>query len=456
MTSGSGATMVYDEANRISSAAETSGGIEYYGYSGDNKRFYKYTSAGTEQLTFYGARGEKLGVYTITNSMGLALCPSATNIWFAGKLILESNQATLQDRLGTNRSGFISAGAPYISTTSERFYPYGDEITSTLNDHEKFATYTRDSYTGFDYADQRYYASTYGRFNTADPYRGSARARNPLTWNRYSYVGGDPINRSDPRGLVWYYNGDGQWCSDVSGVCSDIDCTENPTACADALGEDDEGFGGGGGSAYLTDTFISTEITTTEDNSGPDGPDSFMLGLGGGSGGGSGGTGGGSSIISTLFNPRGIAESAKQAFCGMAAPLTTMSQGIGRTVGAGVGGSAGAGFILGIAASVGIQVVADRNANVGIAINIGGNPGYGVFGAGALGGLQASVSTASSIQGLKGSSLGAGGTIGPFGGDIAASGSGVTGTFTVGAGAGTKGAGLSLNYTFLPISVDCK
>jgi RHS repeat-associated protein len=112
--------------------------------------------------------------------------------------------------------------------------------------------------------DQRYYASTYGRFNTADPYRGSARARNPLTWNRYSYVGGDPINRSDPRGLVWYDNGDGQWCSDVSGVCSDIDCTENPTACADALGEDDEGFGGGGGSAYLTDTFISTEITTTE------------------------------------------------------------------------------------------------------------------------------------------------------------------------------------------------
>ena len=197
--------MVYDEANRISSAAETSGGIDYYGYSGDNKRFYKYTSAGTEQLTFYGARGEKLGVYTITNSMGLALCPSATNIWFAGKLILESNQATLQDRLGTNRSGFISAGAPYISTTSERFYPYGDEITSTLNDHEKFATYTRDSYTGFDYADQRYYASTYGRFLTADPYQhganGSNNPKDPGSWNRYAYVEDDPVNAFDPLGL---------------------------------------------------------------------------------------------------------------------------------------------------------------------------------------------------------------------------------------------------------------
>lgn len=48
--------------------------------------------------------------------------------------------------------------------------PFGDKITSTSNDREKFATYTRDSYTGLDYADQRFYASTYGRFNTPDPY----------------------------------------------------------------------------------------------------------------------------------------------------------------------------------------------------------------------------------------------------------------------------------------------
>ena len=112
MTSGSGATLMYDEANRVASAAEMSGGIEYYGYSADNKRFYKYTSDGTEQWTFYGARGEKLGVYTISNSMGLTLSPSATNIWFAGKLIVESNQATFQDRLGTNRSGYAARERP--------------------------------------------------------------------------------------------------------------------------------------------------------------------------------------------------------------------------------------------------------------------------------------------------------------------------------------------------------
>jgi hypothetical protein len=36
-------------------------------------------------------------------------------------------------------------------------------------------TYNRDSFTGLDYADQRFYASSYGRFNSPDPYRASGR-----------------------------------------------------------------------------------------------------------------------------------------------------------------------------------------------------------------------------------------------------------------------------------------
>jgi RHS repeat-associated protein len=128
---------------------------------------------------------------------GAPISPVSTNIWFGGTLIVEASEPAYIDRLGTNRAGFTSSGYP----TSERFYPYGDEITSTLNDHEKFGTYTRDGYTGFDYADQRYYASTYGRFNTADPYRASGRTGDPMSWNRYSYALGDPVNSNDPSGL---------------------------------------------------------------------------------------------------------------------------------------------------------------------------------------------------------------------------------------------------------------
>jgi hypothetical protein len=47
----------------------------------------------------------------------------------------------------------------------------------------------------------RYYYSAWGRFMSPDPYSGSANPANPLSWNRYAYVNGDPINGIDPFGL---------------------------------------------------------------------------------------------------------------------------------------------------------------------------------------------------------------------------------------------------------------
>jgi RHS repeat-associated protein len=99
-------------------------------------------------------------------------------------------QPVIQDRLG-------SVG---------KYYPYGEERNSPQlpNDQVKFATYTRDSATGNDYADQRYYTSVLGRFMTADPYSpapdGAAKLTEPGTWNHYSYTAGEPINRADPSG----------------------------------------------------------------------------------------------------------------------------------------------------------------------------------------------------------------------------------------------------------------
>jgi RHS repeat-associated protein len=49
--------------------------------------------------------------------------------------------------------------------------------------------------------DQRFYASTYGRFNTPDPSINSNALRLTGNWNKYAYVGGDPVNKTDPRGL---------------------------------------------------------------------------------------------------------------------------------------------------------------------------------------------------------------------------------------------------------------
>ena len=196
MTSGTGASFTYDVSNRISTVTGVSGGQETYEYAPDNKRIHRaLTSGSVDEWTFYGAKGEKLGVYTLSfgydgNGNSVAFfAPLRTSVWFAGKLIYENGPVNL-DRLGTNRA----SGA--------RFLPFGEELTSTSNDRTKFATYNRDSYTGLDYADQRYYANTYGRFNTPDT-MGHINLIDSQTFNQYAYVGGIPINRSDPHGTDW-------------------------------------------------------------------------------------------------------------------------------------------------------------------------------------------------------------------------------------------------------------
>lgn len=181
-------TLTYDVENRLIQAVN-SNGTEQYGYSPDNRRVYQKLpsgSGGSQWIHFYGANGDRLRTYTYYGNGQFQV--SKTNLYFAGRLIVAGNTVAFIDRLGSDRKG-------------ARYYPYGQEITSTGNDRDKFATYSRDSSTGLDYAMNRYYGSNLGRFITPDPFDGSARLGNPSTWNRYSYVSNDPVNKNDPSGL---------------------------------------------------------------------------------------------------------------------------------------------------------------------------------------------------------------------------------------------------------------
>ena len=55
-----------------------------------------------------------------------------------------------------------------------------------------------------------------------DPYSGSALPNNPGSWNRYAYSGGDPVNNSDPNGLLFI--GD----TSISGSCDPATRAFNP------------------------------------------------------------------------------------------------------------------------------------------------------------------------------------------------------------------------------------
>jgi RHS repeat-associated protein len=238
-----GLLLSYDAANRVIAV----GGSESasYAYDPDNRRIYSLDASGNETIYFYGVDGRKLATYPIgftktTGELGdtdytMQLNCQSNNVYFAGLLIYAESRIVSTDRLGSVRSS-----GPGLGYQAQ--FPYGVEYTLTANDREKYATYTRDSVTGMDYAMNRYYSSQWGRFLSPDPYGGSAAAGNPQSWNRYAYVGSDPANSSDPSGLailapdgpdgpdgpgsgpVWGFNGPsssgGGWL--FGGGCNDL------------------------------------------------------------------------------------------------------------------------------------------------------------------------------------------------------------------------------------------
>jgi RHS repeat-associated protein len=201
-TGGFALQMIYDLANRVSAVGNTY--FSHYAYDSDNRRIYYLNTSGNETIYFYGADGTKLATYTYTivhngqtgGNLEIQLTQQSTNVYFLGKLISAEGNSVQTDRLGSVRSG----GPGGLGHQAQ--FPYGAEYTPTANDREKYATYTRDSATGLDYAMNRYYSSQWGRFLSPDPYAASVRLADPGGWNRYAYTRNDPANRLDQSGLV--------------------------------------------------------------------------------------------------------------------------------------------------------------------------------------------------------------------------------------------------------------
>ncbi len=82
------------------------------------------------------------------------------------------------------------------------YSPFGQKHTAPCDAHRVgFTGKERDGETGFDYFGARFYAPVPGRFLSPDPLLDSADPADPQSWNRYSYVGNNPIRFVDPLGL---------------------------------------------------------------------------------------------------------------------------------------------------------------------------------------------------------------------------------------------------------------
>ena len=189
-----GFALGYDGENRMVSSA-TGSGTDTNVYDEQGHRVWQSRSANANYGYFYAPDGKLLSVFYLQTSNPQATSIVYHEIYFGG-LLLGTTQAyvggelsTLTDRLGSKN----------------QTYAYGTDVPSqtppATSSPVDFETYLNDSSTGFEYANQRWYVAGYGRFLSADHYNGSINTSSPQSFNRFSYVLGDPTNRFDPSGL---------------------------------------------------------------------------------------------------------------------------------------------------------------------------------------------------------------------------------------------------------------
>ncbi len=180
-----GFTLGYDAENRQVSATEQpslGGGQELYLYDGNGQRVEK-VSVGGNTIYVYDAFGQLAAEYnTFASSFACTTCYDTA------------------DQLGSVRMVTDQSGN---AVTRHDYLPFGEEIAGSspsMDVEQRFTGQIRDTETGMDFFNARYYTAPLGRFNSVDPGNAGADPSDPQSWNGYGYVRNNPMNSVDPSG----------------------------------------------------------------------------------------------------------------------------------------------------------------------------------------------------------------------------------------------------------------
>ena len=135
---------------------------------------------------------------------------------YGGAVANNGTRYVMGDQQGSTRVVMTSApvGGQLVASRHD-YLPFGEEVPGTVGMRASTAGYSQadgvrkkyagmegDDATGMSHTLWREYDSLSARWTAPDPYGGSMSLSSPQSFNRYSYVNGDPVNKVDPTGLM--------------------------------------------------------------------------------------------------------------------------------------------------------------------------------------------------------------------------------------------------------------
>ena len=227
----SGQGFVYDANGNVTNDIDpVTGHARLFTFNADNKQTQvtDTTTSTTKGTYYYDGEGKRVKKVTQTEttvfvySAGKLVAEYSTNVEppSTAKIAYTTTDHLVSPRVITDQSGQV--------TSRRDFFPFGEEINvgiggrtgeggqsySSSSDgvRQKFTGYQKDTETSLDFAEARMYENRFGRFTAVDPLLASADALYPQSFNRFAYVGGNPLIRTDPSGKVWAERfEDGKW-----------------------------------------------------------------------------------------------------------------------------------------------------------------------------------------------------------------------------------------------------
>jgi RHS repeat-associated protein len=168
--------------------------VGQYFYDSDGKRVKKISTSETT-IFVYDGMGKLIEEYSTQQS------PTPTTSYVVTDTLQSVQAVTNAQGQITSRRDFMPFGEELYAGTPNRTEALKYSQSGEDNIRKRFTGYEKDTETGLDFAEARYYNNQHGRFTAVDPLLSSGKSANPQTFNRYIYVMNQPLRFTDPSGM---------------------------------------------------------------------------------------------------------------------------------------------------------------------------------------------------------------------------------------------------------------